>query len=818
MEEALATFVDVVLPLSLPRLYTYRVQQDWAHEVKVGARVIVQFGSIRIYSAIVQRIHNQAPLNYTAKYIHQILDESPLLNEKQIQLWEWMANYYLCSLGDIMDAALPAPFKLASESRVYADPSFIREQAELDDKEYMILEALDLQPQLSISEISKVINLKNVFPVIRSLMVKGAILMKEEVSEKYKEKTIKVIDLAGDYTSETALKELFDLYLSKDKHTRLLMALLMLKQDLGDVPKKTLIEKADVSEAILKHFITKGIFVQHNKAIDRIAGHEIVNADYELTPAQSLALSQIEQSFEQKDVCLLYGPNASGKTYLYSELIRKNILEGKQVLVLLPELAIASQIADRLRKLSGATCLSYHSKFSGNEKVEIWNKVANHEVQLVIGARSALFLPFDNLGLIIVDEEHESSFKQFEPAPRFHARDTAIVLASLYKAKILLGSATPSFESYFNSKNGKYALVRLSERFHQIAAPQIDVIDVSSALKMGKMNGNFSKELIENINENLIQHKQIILFHNRRGYSQMLECNACDWVMKCRNCDISLSYHRNNNSMQCHYCNQVYAIPPICPACGLPDIRFKGSGTEKMEEEVQLLFPEARIGRLDLDAMKTKFGVEQIIKDVETQNTDILIGTQMVVKGLDFDHVGLTAALLADQLLYFPDFRAYERAYQILSQVSGRSGRRLQQGKSIIQVSKPAHVVIQAVQSGEFEMLYQNEMKERAKFGYPPFSRLIKVSLKHNDMNTVEEAAIVFVRMLDETFGNTMLGPAVPFVSRIRNKFIRDVLFKLDKQPYHLNFYKKKIQEAIEKIYSDKRYKNIQIVVDVDPI
>lgn len=816
-QEALATFVDIILPLNLPRLYTYRVQQEFIGQITPGKRVIVQFGATRIYSAIIFKIHHQPPEGYTAKYINYVLDDEPVVSDIQLRFWEWISEYYLSSLGEVMDAALPPAFKLASESRIYADPQFDRQLAELDDREFLVLDALDLQNQLTIAEVGKILDIKNVFPIIRSLLVKGAILIREEIQEKYKPKLVKIIRFTAAYQQEEALHQLLDKLSSKEKPLMCVMAFLQLHMESESVLRSALLEKSGVSESVLKTLIKNGVFEMEEIPIDRLSNEIGSSPDYHLSLHQSEAKDAIIASWKEKDTCLLYGANSSGKTYIYADLIRETIAQGKQVLVLLPELAVASQITDRLRRLTQAEMSAYHSRFTSNEKVEIWNKVRQNQLKLIVGARSALFLPFHSLGLVIIDEEHDSSYKQIEPAPRYHARDSAIMLASLHKAQVLLGSSTPSFESYFNAQSGKFGLVALPERFEAVPPPDISVISMSALEKSGQLKGNISVELFQAMKTCLEQGKQILLFHNRRGYSQLLQCDRCEWVMKCKHCDISLSYHRYNNSMHCHYCNQIYSIPPICPACAAPHLSFKGSGTEKIEDEIQILFPQARIGRLDMDAMKTRLGYEQIIRDVEVQKTDILIGTQMIVKGLDFDHVGLVGVIHADQLLYFPDFRAYERAYQVLSQVSGRSGRRKEQGKSIIQAGKPAHLVLQAVQSGHFEMLYKNEMQERARFGYPPFNRLIKVSLKHTDNPVVEEASKQLVRMLDSFFGDTMLGPAIPFVARIRNKYIRDILFKCDKRPYHLAIYKKRIKDAVRQLLTEKKFKQLQVVIDVDP-
>ncbi len=818
MTEPLATFVDVILPLYLPKLYTYRVSADLFNDVQIGKRVVIQFGKTRIFSAIVRSIHHKVPEAYEAKYILSVLDNEPIVNENQLKFWDWIANYYMCTVGDVMAAALPAPFKLQSATKILRNPDFDKHQIELDDKEFLILEALELQEQLSINEVQDILQLKNVFSIIKNLVQKGAVLLNEELKQKYTEKSLTCVKLNSIYDDEEKLKLLFDKLEKKEKQLNLLLSYLHLKNEHKHVDKQLLLKSATGNLSSLSTLVKNKIFDLYEISVDRIQIENTPLHEFELNPTQKIAFESVKNNFNEKDVVLLHGVTSSGKTHIYVKLIEEALAKDKQVLYLLPEIALTSQVVHRIRKYFGNKCIAFHSKFSDNERVEIWNKVKNNQFKIVIGARSSVFLPFDNLGLVIVDEEHESSFKQNEPAPRYHARDAAIILASMYNCKTILGTATPSFETYFNAKIGKYALVEMKQRFAEMEMPEINTANISEEKRTKTISGNFTSVLYDAIKLALSKDEQIILFQNRRGYAPLIECDVCNWIPRCQNCDISLTYHKFIDSLKCHYCGFTQNIPKSCHACGSHQLTLKGFGTEKIEDELQLLFPESRVGRLDLDAARTKFGHEQIIKDFEQHKFDILVGTQMLSKGLDFEKVNLVGIINADQLLYFPDFRANERAFQLILQVSGRGGRKHKRGKVVIQTSSPDHPVIHSIIENDYEGLYLREMQERQRFAYPPFYRLIKICIKHKDVKVAENAAYHLRNMLAPTIKENLLGPESPYVSKIRNYFIKELLVKVERTNTRLPTIKNFIKQHMQKLLEMKEFKNAIVFADVDVV
>ena len=817
MTDQLATFTLIILPLPLHKLYTYRVPSEMVDDIAPGKRVIVQFGKKKFYSAIVYQITHTPPQEYEAKYIHAILDDSPIVSEQQFRFWNWISSYYLCTLGDVMNAALPAPFKLESETLVMLNPDAELGSIALTDKEFLITEALTVAPHLSISEISAILDVKNVFGVLKGLYTKGVIVYTEDIKEKYKPKTITCIKLADGLDNEKALSELFTKLEKTPKQLDVLMALVHLKNQTEHVSKKQLIEFGDFSESALKTLVKKEILQEYKHAIDRlIIPNEIVDT-FTLNSEQNQAYELTTQYFTEKDVVLLHGITSSGKTHVYVKLIEEQLDKGKQVLFLLPEIALTSQIVQRIRKYFGDKAISFHSKFSQNERVEIWQKVNSGTPLVIIGARSSIFLPFKELGLIIVDEEHETSYKQQDPAPRYHARDAAIFLAYTWQAKTLLGSATPSFESYHNARLGKYGLVELKNRFGSVLLPDMIIGNISEDTRTKSMHGYLTNILYQAIEHALNANEQIILFQNRRGYAPIMECNTCNWIPRCINCDINLTYHKYNDSMKCHYCGHTTKPPSNCIACGSHHVTLKGFGTEKIEDEIKIQFPKARVLRLDLEASKSKNGHEQIIRSFEQHEADILIGTQMISKGLDFGNVSLVGVINADQLLYFPDFRAHERAYQLLTQVGGRAGRKAQQGKVIIQSNTPNHHVLQEVLAQRYQNLYANEILDREKFGYPPHTRLIKLIIKHRDYSTCEKAAFSLQKMLFKRLGTNVIGPESPYIGRARNLFIKEILVKLDKASPHLGQVKQFIFTCMLQVINDKEFKSIIIFADVDP-
>ncbi len=815
MIEAFATFVDVVLPLYVPKLYTYRVADDLVAQTQIGKRVSVQFGKSKVYAAIVAKVHNTPPKDYEAKYILSVLDEEPIIFEQQLKFWQWISDYYLCNMGDVMQAALPAMLKLQSASKIIANPDFDTNTV-LDDREYMIMEALQVQHELTIDNIQQIINSKNALPIIKSLVIKEAIIINEHIQERYKEKLVSCIRLTDTYDNEENLKLLFDLLAKKDKQTEALVTYIHLKQNKTHVLKADLIKKGNVSTSSLQTLIKNGVFEEFEIAVDRLQFDESKTETFELNAEQTEAFAQIEKEFLGKDVVLLQGVTSSGKTHVYVRLMEQALKQGKQVLYLLPEIAITSQIIHRIKKYFGEKCVAFHNKIGDNERVEIWNKVKSCDIKIVIGARSAIFLPFADLGLTIVDEEHETTFKQNDPAPRYHARDSAVVLNKIYNSKLILGSATPSFESYFNAKGGRYGLVKLTKRHGDIELPQIITANIAEERKAKIIQGNLTTVLVNEIKETLAKNEQIILFQNRRGYSPVYECDNCQWVPKCQNCDISLTYHKYIDSLKCHYCGFTQKLPDTCMACGSHTLSFKGFGTEKIEDELAILFPSARVARFDQDTVKGKNGHEHIIKDFAEHRFDIMVGTQMVTKGLDFDNVTLVGVINADQLLYFPDFRANERAFQLIEQVSGRGGRRKKQGRVVIQTSSPNHPVITAVINHDYEAVYNKEIQDRAQFLFPPFQRIIKISLRHKEFRICENAAEQLHQLMHSTFGDNLLGPANPYVSRIRNYYIKEFLVKIDRTDTRLPALKKFIRQQIAKLYESKLYSQLIIQLDVD--
>lgn len=812
-------FIEVILPLSLAKNYSYRVPFDLNEQVAVGKRVVVQFGKNKIYTALIKSISNMAPDVYEAKYIIDVVDPHPIITAEQLLLWDWMTSYYLCNEGDVMSAALPAGLKLASETIIV-----LKENAEehlleqpFTEKEQIVLTALKSRPRLTIDDVSAILGQKTVYPIVNSLIDKGLIYIAEEVIEKYKPLLKSFIVLGDFYKDEENLKQLFAILERAPKQLNALLAYLKLSKRQEAIPKQLLLEESDCGNAALKTLLDKEIFKVYKRPVSRLRGNTddfILN--FELSNAQNLALTQVEEGFEDKDVVLLHGVTASGKTQIYIKLIEKAIELGGQVLFLLPEIALTTQIVERIQRYFGDAIGVYHSKFNNNERVEIWNKVLNGKYRVVLGARSAVFLPFKELKLIVVDEEHESSYKQQEPSPRYQARDAAIYLGHLHQAKVVLGSATPAIESYYNAVAGKYGLVTLNERFGGVELPLQEVISIAEETKRKKMVSYFSSKLVDEIALTLENKEQVILFQNRRGYATILICATCGYAPKCVNCDVSLTYHKTSGKLHCHYCGYHQSSINICPACGSVHIEQKGFGTERVEEELSLIFPEAKIARLDVDSTRTKNGLQQIISEFQDKKTDILIGTQMVAKGLDFDNVTLIGVINADTLLNYPDFRAFERSYQLLAQVAGRAGRRDKQGKVIIQAYDDNHRIINQVIENKYLEMYKEELAERREFNYPPFTRLIFINIKHKDADLLNVASQKFANILRAQLGTRVLGPEQPLVSRIRNYYIKQVIIKSDK---HTSIPKVKsiLKEAILQFQSEKEFRSVNIQVDVDP-
>ena len=811
-------FVNVVLPLAISKAYTYRVPQNLVNNIAIGKRVVVQFGRNRVYTAIIFSISDKAPVGYEAKYILDVLDEFPIVTAQQLALWEWMSAYYLCTLGEVMQAALPSALKLASETKVTLNPDAEYDKSTLTDKEFLLLDALEIQPVLAISEIVKILDQKTVFPILRALFDKGMITISEELTEKYRAKTKTFVRLNTFYADATNRKALFDLLERAPKQVDVLQAYLQLAKTQTEIAKSNLLEASDASAATLQALVAKEVFTLVEQEVSRLSGVEAdLAAEFILSPPQQEALNQLKASLQEKEVCLVHGVTASGKTEIYIRLIEEYLAKGKQVLYLLPEIGLTTQVIQRLQKIFGTKIGVYHSKFNDNERAEIWQKVLIGDYQVVLGARSAVFLPFNNLGLVVVDEEHENSFKQFDPAPRYHARDSAVFLASLFKAKVVLGSATPSFESYYNAKIGKYGFITLSERYGGVQLPDIQVVSIPDETKRKTMQSHFTSVLLSEIKGALARKEQIILFQNRRGYAPVLLCATCGYTPKCINCEVSLTYHKSSGKLHCHYCGYRQDTVPLCPACGSTKIEHKGFGTEKVEDELSLIFPEARIARMDVDATRTKYGFQQLISDFEDKKIDILVGTQMVAKGLDFANVSTIGILNADSMLNFPDFRAFERSYQLLAQVSGRAGRRDIRGKVLVQAHDIHHRVLQQVIDNDYEGLFQTELIERRNYKYPPLYRLISLCIKHKDPVKLNQIAEYVAALLRQQFGDRVLGPEAPFVNRIRNYYLQDILLKVEKEGLSAQKVKIALQQILQSFEQEVLSKGCIIQVDVDP-
>ncbi|WP_316737633.1 primosomal protein N' [Pedobacter aquatilis] len=810
-------FVEVILPLSLAKNYTYRIPFDLNNQVEIGKRVVVQFGKHRIYTALISNITTTPPTVYEAKYIIDIVDADPVVTPFQLKFWKWMTDYYMCNEGDVMAAALPASLKLASETILILRDDY-DEATSITDKEYIIISALKKQQKLTVNDVSKLLGQKSIYPIINQLLAKELILVAEEVIQKYKPLLKSFIILNHFYDEEENLKQLFTLLERAPKQLDALLAYIKLNKAGLPISKEQLIEESNCGPAALKALTDKEVFTVLKRPVSRLSSNDDdFSINFNLNESQETALNKINEFFIEKDVLLLHGVTASGKTQVYIKLIESIINNNdEQVLFLLPEIALTTQIVERIKQYFGNSIGVYHSKFNNNERVEIWNKVKQGAYKVVLGARSAVFLPFQNLKLIVVDEEHEPSYKQYDPAPRYQARDSAIYLAHLHKAKVVLGSATPSLESYYNALNGKYGLVEMNERFGGVKLPNQQVVSISEETKRKTMVSYFSSVLIKDIDLALSKKEQIVLFQNRRGYATILICATCGYTPKCVNCDVSLTYHKSSGKLHCHYCGYQQSSVNICPACGSVHVEQKGFGTERIEEELRLLYPEITIARLDMDTTRTKNGLQQILSDFQNKKTDILIGTQMVAKGLDFDNLSLIGVINADTLLGYPDFRAYERSYQLLAQVAGRAGRRAEQGNVCIQTYDADNRIIKQVVENDYQGMYNDEIVEREKFLYPPFSRMIFLYIKHKDSNVLDKAAFTLAHTLKAKFGPRVLGPEQPLVSRVRNLYIKQIIIKADKHTA-INKVKAVLRETLTQFNATKDFKSVITQIDVDP-
>ncbi|MFY9151597.1 MAG: primosomal protein N' [Prolixibacteraceae bacterium] len=822
-------FADVILPLPFDYHFTYRVPAAFQVRIKTGIRVIVQFGKRKFFSALVYKLHQNTPEGeFEIKDIDAILDDEPIIGNKQLELWEWIANYYCCTLGEVFKAALPSGLKLESQTKISLNQE-LELPENLSEKENAVMLLLESRKTASIQELNQFLGQQSSYAILKLLLEKNAVIVEEQMRESYKPKLLNYVRLNPEYDTEPNLNAVLD-SLQRAKKQEHLLKIFLSETIYGttgqtEISKKDLLEIADVSDAVLKGLEEKNIlevFLKETGRIERIENTELLIKD--LSGAQQKAHDEIQDSFQTQQTVLLNGVTSSGKTEIYIKLIEEQLQKGRQVLYLVPEIGLTTQIINRLKVAFGDLAGIYHSKFNDAERVEIWFNVLNEksgntgqQYQVILGARSAIFLPFTNLGLIIVDEEHENSYKQFDPAPRYNARDMAILMGNIHGAKVLLGSATPSYETYFNARSKKYGLVSLTERFQGIEMPELIPANTREAYKRKQMRSVFTPELYNEIDTALKNKEQIILFQNRRGFAPYVQCGKCGWIPKCKYCDVSKTYHKNRASLICHYCGHTTSVAIKCEECGSDEIKPRGFGTEKIEDEISQLFPEARVARMDLDTTRAKKAYDQLIWQFETGKIDILVGTQMVTKGLDFDHVRVVGVLNADNLLNYPDFRSYERSFQLIMQVSGRAGRKNNRGRVIVQTSQPEHPVIHDLIANDYYKLFSRQMAERKMFRYPPYYRLIKIVVKHQNRERLDLVAGHLATAFRQVFNKNVLGPEYPVVGRIQLWFQKEILIKLPRDG--------KIQEAKAKIMAiisharlQPNSSNLIIYADVDPM
>ena len=810
-------FINVILPLNLDKTFTYSVNIEEYKFLQPGMRVTVPFGKTKVYTALVVEKHTNPPELYEAKEISQIIDEVPIVNGIQLKHWSWIASYYMCSIGEVFKSALPSGLILESETMISSSHTE-SDKTLATDEEFLVLEALENKSSITISEISQILNKKNVIPIIQSLLAKGLLTMQDEVQDNYKPKLVKYIKLQDAFLQADKLQELLEILGKAKKQKEIVLSYFQLQvTEKKPIPAKLLMETSGVSAAVIKSLVDKQIFEEYYINTDRVSFEKEEDYEIHLSESQTTVLESIKEKFLQFDVNLLHGVTASGKTEVYIKLIEEFLQQDKQVLFLLPEIALTTQLVQRLSAYFGNQIAVFHSKYNSNERVEVYNHVLQNseKAKVVLGVRSALFLPFSNLGLIVVDEEHEATYKQQDPAPRYHARDAAIVLAKFHNAKVLLGSATPSLESFHNAKTNKYGLIELFTRFNNVVLPEIHLIDLKDKYFRKRMDGHFSDELLERMHETLANNEQIMLFQNRRGYSPYIECTTCGHVPQCPSCDVSLTYYKYKNHLKCHYCGHSMAKPTHCHACNSLDISAKGFGTEQVELELIKLFPTKRIARMDQDTTRGKFAFEKMIDAFKNQEIDILVGTQMLAKGLDFENVTLVGILNADNLLNQPYYRAYERAYQMMVQVAGRSGRKAKKGSVVIQTYNPMHNTIQQVVNNNYTGMFNEQLYERRNFQYPPYFRLLQIRLKHRDYEKLREGSTWLYNVLKQAIQVPILGPEEPAINRIRNEYIRTILIKIPNNTNLINT-KKLIKKALISFEATSQYRSIKTTINVD--
>lgn len=811
-------YAEIILPIALAQSYTYAIPDSIATTIQIGMRVEVQFGKSKLYTGIVAQFKDTVSAQVKPKSILSLLDKAPIVDQRQLKLWYWIAGYYACTVGEVMNAALPGKLKLNTDSTVFLSPTFDHNMQGLSDKEFMIIEALIIQKEIKMGDIQAILGQKSITRIIDKLIEKRLIFVKQVLQSKYKPKIIDCVQFTEAYQEHPELlNEAFELTAKSEKQTRALLAYVQLQKTNKHVRKSDLYKKADIDTSVLKALVKKEIFKVYPRTVSRLDNSDEQTVDaFPLSDQQKEVVPLIQASFDSKKPILLHGVTGSGKTRVYVEFINKALQDGGQVLYLLPEIALTTQIINRLKKIFGNEIMVYHSKMNDNQRVEIF-EAARKEAKIFLGARSSIFLPFGNLSLIIVDEEHDPSFKQNEPAPRYHARDTAMYMSKLYEANIILGTATPSIETYTNALSGKYNLAEMNERFAGLAMPEIIIVDKKREIAQNRMKSQFTSVLMEEMQAALERKEQIILFQNRRGYAPTISCEVCAWKMECINCDVSLTYHKYTHKMHCHYCSARQSMPSACPACGNQHLMEKGHGTAKIEDEIKIYFPDAEIGRMDFDTVNTRSAYEDLLLDFEDRQIDILVGTQMITKGLDFDNVSVVGVLNADQQFGFPDFRSTERGFQLIMQVSGRAGRKNKQGKVVVQTFDPQHPVLKDVVEYDYKRFYHREIYERKEMLYPPIQRMIKVTLKHKKIPNLEDGSLLFEHLIRPKLGDRLRGPASPYIGRIRNYYLRDFWIKLENKAAVLHQIKMLLQAAGAQAKASKGGSQLRVVIDVDP-
>ncbi len=808
-------YVEVILPLHVDGYYTYEVPEELIEKVKAGKRVVIPLGERRFYTGIIAEVHTRKPSHPKIKSILDVIDESPVLTEKLLQFWEWVKSYYMCFPGDIMQAAVPQTQRVSSETKVVLNKKFDFSESKLNEKELALTNALSNGNALTFNDISKLIEVKNPHKIIKSLLDRSIITSEEELKKGFQVKKEKKVRLNPSFEEDEQLNALIAKSEKKaPKQVDLIMAYLMTKGDDFWITKKQLLAKAEVSNAVLTTLIEKKVFIESTEEQKPQKSLEEITS-ITLSSEQEIAYLQLQSTFETKEICLLHGITGSGKTAIYIKCIQNILKEGKQALYLLPEIALTFQVIQRIKSYFQEEVGVYHSRMTDRERAETWQWIQEGKYKVVVGARSSLFLPFSNLGIIVVDEEHEPSFKQTDSTPFYHGRDAAIILGKIMGCKVILGSATPSVESYFNAKNGKFGLVSLNIRFGESILPEVFTINMAQKTDVIP-NTVFSIELFDQIKTTLEQGKQVILFQNRRGFAPITHCTLCGWKPECVQCDIKLTYHKKKHLLSCHYCGYSEFPASACPDCGNTNIQVIGFGTERLVEDLRLLLPEYTIERLDLDTTKSKRAFDTLITDFSVNKINVLIGTQMVTKGLDFEGVTLVGIIDADKIMAFPDFRSVERAFQQIEQVAGRAGRRKAQGKVLIQTRQPKHPLFNWVRNHNYDSFYQTEIVSRKEYRYPPFSKLIRFTLKHVSKDTVFEAASDLQKRISSRIKNDVLGPVEPSINRIRNLYLYEILIKLDPKVVSISLVKQFISTCIAETKQQKPYKSVVIFTDVD--